>query len=115
MSRKSRAWRNSETLAIGFRSQASVSSVTAGAGLEGTVIQSGLAMTLNGYLVKSTIVAALGGLLFGFDTVVISGTTDALTKTYDLSDWYLGVTVFSALCGTVLGAMFAGIPGDKWG
>ncbi len=72
-------------------------------------------MTLNGYLVKSTIVAALGGLLFGFDTVVISGTTDALTKTYDLSDWYLGVTVFSALCGTVLGAMFAGIPGDKWG
>jgi sugar porter (SP) family MFS transporter len=72
-------------------------------------------MTLNGYLVKSTIVAALGGLLFGFDTVVISGTTDALTKTFHLSPWYLGVTVFSALCGTVLGAMFAGIPGDRWG
>lgn len=72
-------------------------------------------MTLNGYLVKSTIVAALGGLLFGFDTVVISGTTDALTKTFHLSPWFLGVTVFSALCGTVFGAMFAGIPGDRWG
>jgi sugar porter (SP) family MFS transporter len=72
-------------------------------------------MRLNGYLVKSTIVAALGGLLFGFDTVVISGTTDALTKTFHLTDWLLGVTVFSALCGTVLGAMFAGLPGDRWG
>ena len=72
-------------------------------------------MTLNGYLIKSTIVAALGGLLFGFDTVVISGTTDALTKTFSLSDWFLGVTVASALVGTILGAMFAGVPGDRWG
>ncbi|HLY18504.1 MAG TPA: sugar porter family MFS transporter [Bryobacteraceae bacterium] len=72
-------------------------------------------MTLNAYLVKSTIVAALGGLLFGFDTAVISGTTDALTTTFHLSPWTLGVTVFSALLGTVLGAMFAGIPGDRWG
>ena len=36
-------------------------------------------MKLNSYLVKSTVVAALGGLLFGFDTVVISGTTSGLT------------------------------------
>jgi MFS transporter, SP family, arabinose:H+ symporter len=36
-------------------------------------------MKLNAYLVKSTVVAALGGLLFGFDTAVTSGTTSALT------------------------------------
>ncbi len=72
-------------------------------------------MTLNAYLARSTIVAALGGLLFGFDTVVISGTTDALTKTYHLSPLLLGFTVASALCGTILGAMFAGAPGDRYG
>ena len=46
------------------------------------MIQSGLAMRLNGYLAKSTIVAALGGLLFGFDTAVIAGATAALTQTF---------------------------------
>src|ERR1017187_3467622 len=80
-----------------------------------TVIQSALAMTLNAYLVKSTIVAALGGLLFGFDTAVIAGTTRALTETYHLSPRSLGLTVAAALLGTILGAMFAGIPGDRWG
>lgn len=72
-------------------------------------------MTLNAYLVKSTIVAALGGLLFGFDTAVIAGTTSALTKAYHLSPGYLGFTVASALYGTVIGAMLAGIPGDRLG
>jgi len=72
-------------------------------------------MTLNGYLVKSTIVAALGGLLFGFDTAVIAGTTRALTETYHLSPGSLGLTVAAALWGTILGAMFASIPGDRWG
>jgi sugar porter (SP) family MFS transporter len=72
-------------------------------------------MKLNAYLVKSTIVAALGGLLFGFDTAVIAGTTSALTTEYHLSPGYLGFTVASALYGTVLGAMLAGIPGDRFG
>jgi MFS transporter, SP family, arabinose:H+ symporter len=72
-------------------------------------------MKLNGYLAKSTIVAALGGLLFGFDTAVIAGTTSALTQTYQLSPFLLGVTVFSALFGTVLGAMLAGFPGERFG
>ena len=72
-------------------------------------------MKLNGYLAKSTIVAALGGLLFGFDTAVISGTTSALTQTYQLTPFLLGVTVFSALFGTVLGAMLAGFPGERFG
>ena len=72
-------------------------------------------MKLNAYLLRSTVVAALGGLLFGFDTVVISGTTHALTDLFHLSDWTLGVTVFSAVFGTIIGAMTAGIPGDRFG
>jgi SP family arabinose:H+ symporter-like MFS transporter len=72
-------------------------------------------MKLNGYLAKSTVVAALGGLLFGFDTAVISGTTTALTQTYSLSPGLLGVTVASALLGTVFGAMLAGFPGERYG
>lgn len=60
-------------------------------------------------------VAALGGLLFGFDTAVISGTTQALRETYALSPALLGFTVSSALWGTVLGSMLAGIPGDRLG
>jgi len=72
-------------------------------------------MSLNANLAKATAVGALGGLLFGFDTAVISGTTHSLSATYNLTPWTLGITVFMALGGTVLGAMFAGIPGQKWG
>src|SRR5881296_947871 len=72
-------------------------------------------MKLNPYLLKSTVVAALGGLLFGFDTAVIAGTTHALTDTFRLSPAALGLTVSVALWGTILGSMFAGIPGDKIG
>ncbi len=69
----------------------------------------------NAHLLKGTVVAALGGLLFGFDTAVISGTTSDLTQVYRLTPDLLGVTVSAALVGTILGAMFAGIPGDKAG
>src|SRR2546425_10512587 len=69
-------------------------------------------MKLNPSLVKSTIVAALGGLLFGFDTAVISGTTAALTQNYHLSPKLLGITVASALWGTVIGSLLAGFPGE---
>jgi sugar porter (SP) family MFS transporter len=72
-------------------------------------------MNLNSYLLKSTAVAALGGLLFGFDTAVIAGTTHALTETFHLSPWALGMTVSAALWGTIIGSMLAGIPGDKFG
>src|ERR1700737_992076 len=70
---------------------------------------------LNAYLLKAAVVAGLGGLLFGFDTAVISGTTGDLTQVYNLSPLKLGVTVFAALVGTIVGSMFAGIPGDKFG
>ncbi len=72
-------------------------------------------MKLNATLARSTLVAALGGLLFGFDTAVISGTTGALTALYHLSPGLLGVTVASALLGTVFGAMLAGFPGERYG
>jgi sugar porter (SP) family MFS transporter len=72
-------------------------------------------MKLNGYLAKSTVVAALGGLLFGFDTVVISGTTGGLAAAYNLSPFWKGFTVAAALWGTVIGALLAGIPGDRFG
>ena len=72
-------------------------------------------MKINAYLLKSAVVAALGGLLFGFDTIVISGTTHSLREVYRLSEGWLGFTVASALCGTVLGSMTAGIPGDRYG
>ena len=70
---------------------------------------------LSRHVVKSTVAAALGGLLFGFDTAVIAGTTSALTRTYGLSAASLGITVASALWGTILGAIFAGRPGDRYG
>jgi len=72
-------------------------------------------MAINGYLAKSSVVAALGGLLFGFDTVVISGAIAALQFQYALTDVAKGMTVSAALVGTILGAMFAGIPGDRYG
>jgi sugar porter (SP) family MFS transporter len=72
-------------------------------------------MRINGYLARSSLVAALGGLLFGFDTAVISGATGALTATYGLTQATLGQTVAAALYGTIIGAMFGGIPGDRWG
>lgn len=72
-------------------------------------------MKLDSHVLKSTVVAALGGLLFGFDTAVIAGTTKALTDTYGLSPRALGFTVASALCGTIVGSMFSGFLGDRQG
>src|SRR5580700_805034 len=58
---------------------------------------------------------ALGGLLFGFDTAVIAGTTYALTSRFGLSPGQLGFTVSIALWGTVLGAICAGEIGQRIG
>ena len=62
-----------------------------------------------------TLVAALGGLLFGFDTAVISGTVDALQAKFHLSNALLGFTVASALIGTIMGAIGSGRPADAIG
>lgn len=60
-------------------------------------------------------IAALGGLLFGYDTAVISGTVEFLQKRFVLSDLTLGWTVSSALVGCVFGAWLAGGIGDRIG
>jgi len=72
-------------------------------------------MKLNSTLLKATAVGALGGLLFGFDTAVIAGTTHSLTLRFGLTPRQLGLTVAMALIGTIIGAMSAGIPGQRWG
>jgi sugar porter (SP) family MFS transporter len=72
-------------------------------------------MALNKFLLRSAITGALGGLLFGFDTAVIAGTTQALTGRFHLSPLELGFTVSIALWGTVLGAIFAGDIGQRIG
>jgi len=61
-----------------------------------------------GKLLISVIVAAMGSFLFGFDTAVISGTTEALRDVFGLNDNTLGFTVSSALIGTLFGALLAG-------
>jgi sugar porter (SP) family MFS transporter len=70
---------------------------------------------LTGTLVASTLIAALGGFLFGFDTVVISGTNESLRSVYGLSGFWLGFTVASALIGTIVGSLVAGWPADVFG
>ena len=68
-----------------------------------------------GLVLRSAIVAALGGLLFGFDTAVISGTTESLSRVFDLSGFGLGFTVATALIGTIIGALLGGMPADRFG
>ena len=70
---------------------------------------------MNRYLLKATIVGALGGLLFGFDTAVIAGTTQQLSDVFHLTPFSLGLTVFIGLVGTVVGAMGSGVLGQKIG
>jgi len=70
---------------------------------------------LNRTVVESTITAALGGLLFGFDTAVISGMTNALTSKFQLTATTLGFTVAIALWGTIVGAACGGYAGDRFG
>jgi SP family xylose:H+ symportor-like MFS transporter len=72
-------------------------------------------MKLSRYLLFSTLVASLGGLLFGFDVAVISGTTDWLKQTFELTPFTLGFTVASALIGTIIGAITVGKPADALG
>ncbi len=63
------------------------------------------------------VTASLAGLLFGFDTVVISGVTSSIRETFHLApgSFWAGFAVASALIGTFLGALVAGPPGDKYG
>jgi SP family arabinose:H+ symporter-like MFS transporter len=70
---------------------------------------------MNAIVIRGVLVGALAGLLFGFDTAVISGVTADLRTVYQLSAGGLGITVSSALWGTLAGALLAGAPGDRYG
>jgi MFS transporter, SP family, xylose:H+ symportor len=72
-------------------------------------------IALTQYLFVSALIAALGSFLFGFDTAVISGTTDWLRMSFHLSTFSLGFTVASALIGTIFGSMIVGGPADRYG
>ena len=72
-------------------------------------------MRPNTNLMKATLTGALGGLLFGFDTVVIAGAIDALVRLYGLSPQNKGLTVAIGLVGTVIGALGAGSVGQRLG
>ena len=72
-------------------------------------------MKINGFLLRSSLVAALGGLLFGFDTAVISGAEQNIQALWGLSPGMHGVAMAAALYGTVLGALLGGWPADRFG
>jgi sugar porter (SP) family MFS transporter len=65
--------------------------------------------------VRVAMIAGLAGTLFGFDTAVIAGVTHSLREIFSLSPSALGVAVSGALWGTLLGALIAGRPGDRYG
>ena len=68
-----------------------------------------------GYVVFLSVVAALGGILFGYDTAVISGTTDIVAGQFSLDDLAKGWYVGCALIGSILGVLVAGMLSDGLG
>jgi len=70
---------------------------------------------MKSYVIIISVVAALGGLLFGFDTAVISGTINFIQPYFGLSEAGLGWTVSSLLFGCIAGVFLAGKAGDHYG
>lgn len=69
----------------------------------------------SGYAVRVSLIAALGGFLFGFETAVISGAERTIQQLWDLGPGLQGFTVASSLIGTVIGSLIAGLPAQKYG
>ncbi len=68
------------------------------------------------YALRISLTAALAGFIFGFDTVVISGANLPIRELWQTSPWFHGFFIMSmALWGTVIGAIFGGIPTQRWG
>lgn len=72
-------------------------------------------MRPNGRLLQATLTGALGGLIFGFDTVVVSGIIDSVVRIYGLSETMKGLTVAVGPVGTVVGCFLAGVLGQRLG
>jgi sugar porter (SP) family MFS transporter len=76
----------------------------------------GQSIPRSGYVTGISLTAALAGFIFGFDTVVISGANLPIKELWDTTPWFHGFFIMSmALWGTVIGAVFGGIPTEKWG
>lgn len=71
--------------------------------------------TDNRFIIMVSCVAALGGLLFGFDTAIISGTIAYITSYFNLNEYTLGWAVSSILIGCAAGAIMSGTLADKYG
>ena len=70
----------------------------------------------SGYVMRISMTAALAGFIFGFDTVVISGANLPIKELWHTSPWFHGFFIMSmALWGTVIGAIFGGIPTQNYG
>ena len=70
----------------------------------------------NGYTLRVSLIAALAGFIFGFDTVVISGANQPIKELWHTSALFHGFFIMSmALWGTVIGSLTAGIPIQKYG
>jgi sugar porter (SP) family MFS transporter len=74
-----------------------------------------IAASMNSRLFLWSVVSALAGFLFGFDTVVISGAEKTIQSLWKLSDEMHGLTTGAALWGTVLGSIIGGWPTDRYG
>ncbi len=72
-------------------------------------------MKINSFLFRCTLIAALGGFLFGFETAVISGADKTIQRLWSLNSFWQGFTIAASLIGTVIGAAVAGIPAQRWG
>ncbi len=87
--------------------------------IQATDASTNVAVKGSGNVFFISLIAALAGFIFGFDTVVISGANQPIKDTWhttQISPWFHGFFIMSmALWGTVVGALFGGIPTDAYG
>jgi MFS transporter, SP family, arabinose:H+ symporter len=70
---------------------------------------------MNGRIFLWSVISALAGFLFGFDTVVISGAEQTIQSLWDLSAGLHGIAMAAALYGTIVGSLAGGWPTDRFG
>src|SRR3989337_1236927 len=81
-----------------------------------SVLKERTSASASGYVIGISITAALAGFIFGFDTVVISGANLPIKELWHTSPLFHGFFIMSmALWGTVIGAIFGGVPTQKYG
>ena len=70
-----------------------------------------------GYVIFMAVVAAIGGILFGYDTAVISGTTAIVKNQFQLTDmmegWYVGCALIGSICGVLVAGSLSDYLGRK--